>query len=148
MSGQIDLASLTPGQRRYLKRRVCGLCEQSLLRDSCGSCFGAGGDGTCTPELRADRLKRCLAEYRPRKKLAPPPIDVPKVAAMLTKVQRAALLGATKREVYAGEYWTQRGVSASTMRVLDREGLAWFFSDENPLTPLGLAVREHLERQP
>jgi hypothetical protein len=53
---------VTRNQRQYLSRRVCGLCEMPLHRDSCGSIYGP----PCTKEFLAERRSKCLKEYKPR----------------------------------------------------------------------------------
>lgn len=66
MTRRADMEPLTKGEKRYLSRHYCRLCETPLDRDGCGANFGK-----CTPELRADRRKRCLAGYKPRKTKVP-----------------------------------------------------------------------------
>jgi hypothetical protein len=55
-------ANLTKGERRYLSRFECFLCEIPLHRDDCGSCFER-----CPTEVREKRRRDCLQGYRPRK---------------------------------------------------------------------------------
>ena len=62
------MASLTKNERRYLSRRVCGLCEMPIDRDNCGSIYGP----PCSEEVRRDRRARCLSEYKPRTKASQP----------------------------------------------------------------------------
>lgn len=56
-----QLAGLGRYQRRYLARRVCGLCELPLDRAGCGGIYEA-----CPEDVRIERRRRCLDEYRPR----------------------------------------------------------------------------------
>jgi len=53
---------MTPGEKRFLSRRVCYWCEMPLDREQCGSPFEQ-----CAPEVREDRRRRCLETYKPRK---------------------------------------------------------------------------------
>lgn len=77
------VASLSPLERAWLKRRVCGFCECSMLRQRCGGGFGLhelpvieGVRGK--PEIvdlgppcdMDERRAHVLASYKPRK----PPI--------------------------------------------------------------------------
>ena len=56
-----QLAALTPLQRRYLSRRLCWLCDYPLNRTGCPE-----GVDPCTEEVRIERRKCCLKEYKPR----------------------------------------------------------------------------------
>jgi hypothetical protein len=58
----MTIEELTKNQRRYLRRKVCGLCDMPLSEDSCGSIYGPA----CTKEFLKDRRTRCLLEYKPR----------------------------------------------------------------------------------
>ena len=53
---------MTPLEKRFLRRRVCALCEQRLDRDSCAALFSP----RCSPELIAERRRKCLETYKPR----------------------------------------------------------------------------------
>lgn len=53
---------LTKGEKRFLSRRVCGLCEQPLTRKDCGAMLFP----KCSAEVIADRRARCLKTYKPR----------------------------------------------------------------------------------
>ena len=54
---------LTRNEKQYLSRRACGWCDAPLHRDDCCSIYGP----RCTPEFLAERRRKCLAEYKPRK---------------------------------------------------------------------------------
>ena len=56
------LAERTRLERRFLSRRECLLCEQRLHRTECGSLYEP-----CSAETRAERRRKCLETYRPRK---------------------------------------------------------------------------------
>lgn len=64
-----QLAGLDKYERRYLSRRVCGLCEWPLSEVGCGA-YLPGPDceavEACEEQLRIDRRERCLKEYKPR----------------------------------------------------------------------------------
>ena len=55
---------LTKGEKRYLKRFICLLCEQTLDKDWCGAIW----PDACDAAKREDRRRRCLVGYKPRKK--------------------------------------------------------------------------------
>jgi uncharacterized protein with PIN domain len=53
-----QLKALTKLERRYLKRRVCMLCDQPLSSVGCGAIFDE-----CPEEVRVDRRKDCLKHF-------------------------------------------------------------------------------------
>jgi hypothetical protein len=57
----MEIAALTRGQRRYLKRYACILCGQPLDQDGCAAIWTR-----CSSETRDKRRADCLAQYRPR----------------------------------------------------------------------------------
>ncbi len=67
--------SLSPLQRRRLKRYGCGWCD-ARLDGGCASIFGP----SCTDAQLIARREKCLKEYRPRKRAEP-------VAARIAAVQ-------------------------------------------------------------
>jgi hypothetical protein len=56
-----DARPLTKGEKRYLRRFVCYLCDQRLDRGWCGAVFGR-----CSDEIMEERRRNCLRSYRPR----------------------------------------------------------------------------------
>ena len=60
------MGEMTKNESRYLRRFVCGWCDQPLDRDTCGSIYGP----KCSEETRSKRRDDCLSEYKPR--LVPP----------------------------------------------------------------------------
>jgi hypothetical protein len=60
------IGAMTKGERCYLRRFACMLCEVPLDRDCCGSINGDFNSG-CTAETRAKRRADCLKNYKPRK---------------------------------------------------------------------------------
>lgn len=56
-----QLGNLDRYQKRYLSRRVCGLCELPLDRVGCGAVYEA-----CSEVTRLRRRRLCLKKYRPR----------------------------------------------------------------------------------
>ena len=61
------LAGLDKYQRKYLSRHCCGLCDKQLSQPGCGA-YGVWPpeDYACKEDVRIDRIKRCLSEYKPR----------------------------------------------------------------------------------
>jgi len=62
MTPKEHLDSLSKLEKLFLSRRVCGLCEQALHRNSCGAIW----DG-CKDSDIISRRKSCLETYRPRR---------------------------------------------------------------------------------
>jgi len=56
------LKTLTRGQKRYLSNYVCGWCNQTISRQSCGAIYEE-----CSDAQRIARAKKCLKNYKPRK---------------------------------------------------------------------------------
>jgi hypothetical protein len=63
---------MTRLERRFLSRRVCGLCERSLDRIDTPRDCGAIGD-RCSDDVISERRQRCLETYKPRTRINPPP---------------------------------------------------------------------------
>ena len=55
------MRDLTKKEKRFLSRRICGWCEQSLDRDWCAAIWEK-----CSEETRAKRVEDCLQTYKPR----------------------------------------------------------------------------------
>lgn len=60
---ELQLKSLTRGQRQFLSRFACALCEQSMAQAGCGSIYGPA----CSDEFKVEKRARLLKEYKPRK---------------------------------------------------------------------------------
>ena len=58
-----ELKYLSHNEKRFLSRRVCWLCEQRLDRNECLAFIGR-----CTPEQMAERRRKCLETYKPRRR--------------------------------------------------------------------------------
>jgi hypothetical protein len=54
---------MTRLEKRFLSRRECFLCGMRLDQEGCQGVWER-----CTPEIRADRQRRCLETYKPRKR--------------------------------------------------------------------------------
>jgi len=56
------MENMTKNEKRYLSKRECGWCGQTLDRDGCGGIYG--------PACSSDELKKrrddCLKNYKPR----------------------------------------------------------------------------------
>lgn len=63
------IKSLSANEKRYLKRRHCMWCDGLLSSAGCMAIFEK-----CSERNRLDRLERCLAEYKPRKRSLTPPV--------------------------------------------------------------------------
>jgi len=58
---------LTKNQKRYLSRRVCGLCEQQLNRiNTPQDCCPMFGGERCSQEIIDERRSDCLSNYKPK----------------------------------------------------------------------------------
>lgn len=66
MAEKDEIRTYSKGQRRFLKRRVCGLCEHRMDHAGCGAIYRDQMKDTCTLETRRERRKACLATYKPR----------------------------------------------------------------------------------
>lgn len=64
---QADMKAMTPGERRFIKRRVCGWCEIPLSASSCGSMYAADDDRCDMIAKRATALE----SYKPRAAATP-----------------------------------------------------------------------------
>jgi hypothetical protein len=63
MSGKvIGGTEYSKAQVQRLKRYVCGLCEHSLSRETCGHIFP--NVYRCSPDVMAKRRAECLAAAR------------------------------------------------------------------------------------
>ncbi len=56
------LKTLSRGQRKYLGKFQCGLCDHPLDRDGCSAIY----ERPCTIETRISRAGKCLENYKPR----------------------------------------------------------------------------------
>ena len=56
------LKTLTKGQKRYLSKYECALCDYPLNRDGCGAIHKCL---SCTEQARIERAKDCLQNYKP-----------------------------------------------------------------------------------
>lgn len=65
-NSELQLKSLTKGQRRYLQKFACALCDQPLDHPRCGSIYGP----PCEDSFLVEKRACCLKEYKPRKSLA------------------------------------------------------------------------------
>jgi len=61
MTPKEHLSTLNKLEKLFLSRRVCGLCEQALDRNLCGSIWGG-----CEDSDIISRRKSCLKTYKPR----------------------------------------------------------------------------------
>ena len=57
-----QLGKMDKYQRRFLKNKVCGLCEYELNKPGCGGFFGRA----CSEQTRVNRRDRALKHYNPR----------------------------------------------------------------------------------
>ena len=57
------LASLDKYELRFVRRRMCGMCEVRMDYAGCGSHYH---DMTCSQQARVRRLEGLLATYKPR----------------------------------------------------------------------------------
>jgi len=64
MNEKEQLKRLTRNEKKFLSRRVCALCEHPLDREGCSAIYGH-----CSEETRLRRREKCLATYKPRKKV-------------------------------------------------------------------------------
>jgi rubrerythrin len=55
--------SLTKGQKRFLKKYICMLCDYPLDRLGCGVMCES-----CSEEKRITKRENCLKLYKPRKR--------------------------------------------------------------------------------
>lgn len=56
---------MTKNAKRFLRRHVCGWCDQNLDKDDCLALFEK-----CSAATRAKRRAKCLQDYKPRKRAA------------------------------------------------------------------------------
>lgn len=59
---------MTRNEKKFLSRRICSWCDQSLDKDWCAAIFEK-----CPDETRIKRREDCLKTYRPRN--APNPVS-------------------------------------------------------------------------
>ena len=57
-----QLKLLSKGEKTYLSRRFCALCEMPLNRPGCSAIYGG-----CDETTRIKRRDKCLKTYKPRK---------------------------------------------------------------------------------
>jgi hypothetical protein len=64
MTDKEHLATLTKGEIKYLSKFGCLWCDHSLAKAGCSGMY----DNPCTDEVRIARRKKCLENYKPRKR--------------------------------------------------------------------------------